>query len=529
MKTGFFKYIFILFVIGIVFFTIYMIYFKDDNNENENKQVEVVEQIEEIKDIRFGISNFDTINPILSSNKEVLNIDKLIFEPLITINKNYQADLCLATECSKTSPTSYVIKIDNNKKWHNGSNLISKDIQFTIDRLKEGNSIYSYNVEKVTSVEIIDQSTIKINLSEEVPFFEYNLTFPILSNNYYLGENFSTSSKIPIGTGMFKISSINGSNIELSKNKSWWNIDKINSKIENIYIKLYSEIGEIYNSFKLGNIDIFTTSNLNLEHYIGTIGYSKNEYKGREFDYLAFNCQDSILKNAEVRKAITQAIDKTNIVSSIYNNQYYLADFPLDYGNFLYPKQENNENYNTEQAKNTLIDSDWEYKYNRWQKKENYKTLRLNLTLSVDGTNPKRVATAETIKEQLEQIGIKVTVNKMSESSYKRALSNKNYQMLLTGLYNSYSPNVETFFGANNLQNYYNEEVIRILNEVRNINDVNLLKEKYNRLVQIYEEERPFIGLYRNRQTIVKGQNVAGEVTGNNYFSYYNLGLWHRF
>lgn len=273
---------------------------------------------------------------MLSNNKEVLNIDKLIFEPLITIDENYKTELCLASECSKTSDTSYVIKIDNNKKWHDGSPLIAKDIQFTIDRLKERKSIYSYNVEKVISVEILDASTVKINLSEEVPFFEYNLTFPILPNNYYLGEDFFASVKTPIGTGMFKITSIDSSNITLSKNEKWWNKENKNSKIETIQIKLYSEIGELYNSFKLGNVDIFTTSNLNLEQYIGTIGYAKTEFKGREYDYLAFNCQDDILKNTEVRKAIEYAIDKNNIVSSIYNNQYYVADFPLDYGNYLY-------------------------------------------------------------------------------------------------------------------------------------------------------------------------------------------------
>lgn len=262
---------------------------------------------------------------------------------MITIDENYKTQLCLASECSKTSDKSYIIKIDNNKKWHDGSFLIAKDIQFTIDRLKEGKSIYSYNVEKVISVEILDASTVKINLSEEVPFFEYNLTFPILPNNYYLGEDFNISSKIPIGTGMFKIESIDSANIILEKNEKWWNKGNKNSKIEKIQIKLYSEIGELYNSFKLGNVDIFTTSNLNLEQYIGTIGYAKTEFKGREFEYLAFNCQDEILKNIEVRKAIEYAIDKNNIVSSIYNNQYYTADFPLDYGNYLYTSTTSNK------------------------------------------------------------------------------------------------------------------------------------------------------------------------------------------
>lgn len=466
---------------------------------------------------------------MLSKNKEVLNIDKLIFEPLITIDENYKTQLCLATECSKTTDTSYVIKIDNNKKWHDGSPVIAKDIQFTIDRLKEGNSIYSYNVEKISSVEILDANTVKIKLTEEVPFFEYNLTFPILPNNYYIGEDFNTSSKTPIGTGMFKITSIDSSNITLSKNEKWWNKENKNSKIETIQIKLYSEIGELYNSFKLGNIDIFTTSNLNLEQYIGTIGYAKTEFKGREFDYLAFNCQDDILKNVEVRKAISYAIDKTNIVSSIYNNQYYVADFPLDYGNYLYNKESSSAGYNSEQAKNVLTNARWEYKYNRWQKKEEYKTLKLSLSITVNSEDANRVAVAQNIQTQLEQIGIKITINKVSKSNYEKALQSKDYQIILTGVYNSYSPDLTSFFGEDNLQNYSNSEMNNLLKEVKTITDENLLKEKYKRIVEIYEEEKPFISLYRNKQTIVKSQNLAGEINGNNYFSYYNLENWHRF
>lgn len=527
MKSNFFKYIFILFTIGIIIFAVYMIYIKDDKIENKIEE-NSIEYQEEKKDLRLGISNFDTINPLLSNNKEVLNINKLIFEPLITIDENYKANLCLATECSKISDTAYIIKIDNNKKWHDGSSLIAKDIQFTIDRLKEGKSIYSYNVEKVIGVEIIDANTVKINLAEEVPFFEYNLTFPIMPNNYYMGEDFNVSTKIPIGTGMYKITSIDSNNIILSKNDKWWNIKNKNSKIETIQIKVFSEIGELYNSFKIGNIDIFTTSNLNLEQYIGTIGYFKNEFKGRKFDYLAFNCQDNILKDKEVRKAIKYAIDKTNIVSTVYNNQYYVSDFPLDYGNYLYDRENNNLGYNLEQTKSILTNNKWIYKYNRWQKTENNKTTILSLKLTVDSENQDRVKVAENIKAHLEQIGIKVTIKKVSNSNYKKALENKDYQMILTGVYNSYSPDITTFFDNDNFQNYNNDELNSVLKEVKTIKNENLLKEKYNEIVKIFEEETPFIGLYRDKITVVKSQNLAGEITANNYFSYYNLENWKR-
>jgi peptide/nickel transport system substrate-binding protein len=486
------------------------------------------EETTEIKDLRLGIPDYDTINPLLTNNKEVLNIDKLIFEPLINITEDYNIEMCLATECSKISDTSYIIKIDNNKKWHDGSPFITKDIKFTIETLKNIDSVYSYNVEKITDIQIIDSSTIKLILSEEVPFFEYNLTFPIMPNNYYLLEDFVTSEKTPIGTGMYKISEIDSEKIVLVKNEDWWNIENENAKIEKITLKMYTQVGELYNSFKLGNIDMFTTLNYNLEDYIGTMGYAKNEFKGREYDYLAFNCENNILKNIEVRKAIGYAINKDSIISNVYSNNRIVSDFPLDYGSYLYSDSSNKIAYNIEQAKKVLTDSGWEYANNRWKKTENYNTIRINLTLTVDSENANRVLVAENIKEQLEQIGIKITLNKVSNSKYKSILENKNYELIITGVYNSYSPNLSTFFGENNLQNYNNDELNNILTDVKDIDDNTLLKEKYNRIIEIYNEELPFLSLYRNKITVISNQKLSGEIQANNYCSYYRFYTWHR-
>ena len=529
MRSNIFKYIFIIFIVAIIAYSIYVIYYKDKTQENTEVEQKVEEVAVEKTDLRLGISNFDTLNPLVSNNKEVLNIDKFIFEPLLNLTSDYRLENCLATECSRTSDTTYVVKIDNDKRWHNGVALIASDIQFTIDRLKEGRSVYSYNVEKVSSVEVLDNSTIKIVLSEPVPFFEYNLTFPILPSNYYFDEDFYTTEKVPMGTGMYEIKSIDSNNIVLEKNTSWWNISNVNPKIETINIKIFTEIGELYNSFKLGNIDIFTTENYDLENYIGTIGYIKNEFKGRYFDYLALNCQQDVLQYVEVRQAIAYSIDKSNIVSTVFANNYYTSNSPLDYGNWLYEENDKILTYNQDQAKRILLENGWEYKNNRWQKTENYRTKRLNLSLTVNKDNATRLAVAENIKAQLEQVGITVTLKKVSASSYNTILQNKNYEMLITGVYNSYSPNVETFFGDNNLENYTNEEVTSILNEVKKTNDNNKLKDKYSRLLDIYNNDLPFISLYRNKSIVVKNQNLAGEITPNNFFSYYNINTWARY
>ena len=309
MKPNFVKYIFIIIVISLICFAVYFIY-NNNNNKNQNNIQEEVEKVNYSKEITMGISEYDTINPIISNNKEVINVSKLIFEPLIQIDEEYKISFCLAKECAKIDSKSYLIKINNEAKWSNGEKLKVEDIEFTIKKLKEEKSIYSVNVSEVKNVQIIDSSTIRIDLDKEDDFFQYNLVFPIMKKNNYENGDLAKPNTFDIGTGMYKITSISSEKIVLEKNSNYREKDK-NPKIEKINILLFSNMGDMYNSFKIGNIDMIHTSNIHYQEYIGTMGYKAKEYKGREYDFLSINCENEILSEKEVRKAINYAIDKS--------------------------------------------------------------------------------------------------------------------------------------------------------------------------------------------------------------------------
>lgn len=524
-----FKYIFILIVIVLIVFAVYSIY-KDDGEtvEQEHKEAEVQEK-QIINNIRLGVSKYDTMNPILSNNKAIQNIDKIIFEPLIKINEDFSLTNCLAKEYSKIGDSSYLIRLRDDVKWHDGAQFEARDVQFTIDMLKSENvaSIYKENVSNIVSVDFIDNTTIKINLDSEVPFFEYNLIFPILPYHYYIDSDFVSSTKIPIGTGMYKIRKIEDSYIELGKNEEWWN--KENSiKLETININRYSSMGELYNAFKIGNIDMISTTNSNFNQYIGTIGFNVKEYNGREYDFLAMNAKNNVLQKKEVRQAIASAIDKNNIIATIYNNTYTSSVYPLDYGNYLYKDEVGTTQYSPETAQKVLTDNGWVLSYGTWNKVENYRTIRTTFNLIVNSSNEKRVAVAENIKNQLKEVGIEINVRKVSDAQYAYYLENKNYDLILTGSTISASPDMKYYFGYNNLGNIVNEEAMNIVNDVRNISDKKVLQEKYKRLQEIYQEEVYYISLYRNREYVIYSLNLIGDINPNWFNIYYNIENWYR-
>lgn len=530
MKNSWFKYVFIVFVIGIAIFA----YVKFKNNEEAKKYEELNgsnKQEQKIKEITLGVAEFDTINPIISNNQNVQNISRLLYEPLVSLNNSYKPEPALAIEWAKQDATNYIIKLRENVKWSDGTNFNAEDVRYTIDRLKiDTPSVYSSNVQYVNQVDVVDDYTLKINLTQEVPFFEYYLTFPIMSAKYYGQDDFKNTQKNikPIVTGKYKIKEVQSSYITLEKNENWWNAKKIGLSLEKININLYSSVGELYNSFKTGNTDILATNNNNFSDYIGTIGYNLKEVRGREHNFIALNTTSQYLSDIQVRKAVAASIDKTAITNNVYGSKYYVSSFPLEYGSYLYKGNNSSVQYNLEQAKQYLTDGGWVDRNNSWQKNVNYRTQRLTLNLVVKASNNAQVQIAENIKTQLEAQGIRINIIQASDVQYQNYKQNKNYDMILCSMNLPITPDLTTFFGEGNLANYMSEETTQIMNEVKNTNDENVLKEKYEKLEQIYNTQIPYISLVNSKYNILYNSNLVGDVAPNWYNLFYNIEGWYK-
>ena len=204
-----FKYIFVVVVIALICGSIYIVY---ENNHKKKQSVsddtyidEEIKNLDIVENMKIGISNFDTMNPLATNNDEIINIDKIVFEPLVNITADFHVEPCLAKDVKRIDETHYEITLDKESKWADGTAFIAEDVKYTIDRIKEGNSIYKSMVEQIESTEVLNDETIKLNLSSPVKFIEYNLNFPIVSSRYYEGEDFYSSAKIPLGTGIYRI------------------------------------------------------------------------------------------------------------------------------------------------------------------------------------------------------------------------------------------------------------------------------------------------------------------------------------
>lgn len=518
MKKIFFKYIIII-IISLFIIGVYCYATTKQTNTRKNIDDYAVQRVSSIKEytLNVPIVSMDTMNPIISTNQNVQDIDKLIFDSLLRVDEKYKLQLGLAKEYAKINGKHYVIKLKEDIIWHNGEKFTSKDVKYTIDKIKENQdeSIYYSNVKNIQEVTIIDDTTINILLNEEVLFFEYQLTFPII---------YSGNEEEVIGTGEYKIMQQTENKIILEKWKKYWKSKE--GKINKINICLYNSIGNAYQGFKNGEIDILITNNLNIEAYIGSIGYESKQFVDRQYDYIVCNMDNYILDQKEIRQAIMYGINKNEIIEKVYNGKYKVANTPLDYGSYLndYKKQ----SYSLEKAKETLIKGGWKEGEGEWILDRDGRKTKLQLNLTVCEQNEERIQVGQIIKEQLEQLGIKINLNVVSETVYNKKIQNKDYELLLLGMQTSLTPNLENYLQEDNLSNFNNEEIKSSISEVRNIYEENLLKQKYNQILKITEDEVPYISLYFQTKNFIYQKNLKGNIEPTIHQLFHHMDTWYK-
>ncbi len=530
MKNNIFGYLFFIFIVVIMAFAIYS--FNSNKKDENNNKAEVATKVvttQKGTDLTLAISGLDTINPIVTQNKKVQDVTKLIFEPLVNITHDGKAEPCLAKEWETTDNLTYIIKLRSGVKWSDGSYFSSDDVKYTIDMLKKANNVaYSSSIKALEELVIIDNTTLKIILSEKVSFFEYYLTFPILCRSYYGEDDFFNTEKnsAPITTGRFQISETTGNTIILTKNPYWWNKENENSIIEKITINLYSTVAELYNAFKLGGIDLISTTNKDYKNYIGKIGYNVTEIEGREFVFLALNTQSPVLSDINVRKALRFAINKDEIVANVYQNSYSKANFPLPLSNYLI-NDTNDSYFNVGEMENSLNASGWTLKKKQWQKNIDYRTKKLELSMVVR-KDSNRVGAADYIRDTLAEKGIIVNVIKVDDTEYTNYIQNKNYDIILAEMTNPIAPDLKTYFTDGNLSNFHNDEVSEIFNILNNITNEEELKMKYQKLYEIYNNEVPYIGIGRSKNYVITSTYLNGEINAKWYNLFFNFKDWYK-
>jgi peptide/nickel transport system substrate-binding protein len=491
------------------------------------------------------------INPLLSKTNEVDGvISNLVFSSLLKYDENSKLinDLTEEYQISEDKKT-YTFKIRSDALWHDGNPVTANDVFFTLKLIQDPKYKSTFRGDwQDIDFELIDEKTIKFNLKEVYSPFLNKLTFGILPQHIF--KNISADNFLinefnlkPVGSGPFEFADYkvnkqkNIISYQLLSNEEYYNKKTYLEKINFNFYGSEDELIEAYNKKEINGFGLFSYDKIS--------EFEKNEdssiktLQNARYFAIFFNQNKSVpLAEKKIRKALAYAINKDEIIEKVFYNK---AAVPVDslilpnLGDIKPSNEIEKYKYNPEKAKELIEEAGWEQQEDRSWKKDDQE-----LEISLTSTQfPALISTSELIKKQWEELGIKVNISNLELSDIQQNfIKPREYQALLFGQeYFGNDPDPYHFWHStekhdpgNNIAVFGDDKLDKLLQEVREIHNIEEKEAKYHEIQKIIAEEVPAHYLYSVNYVYIINKKIKGFETNsivNPIFKFNNINNWY--
>lgn len=336
-----------------------MVFVTGCNSDTDIKSKEEQTSKKTSEYINLTMLRATTINPILNTDKSVSYILDLVYDSLFEFDENYNIQPKLVESYSISSNNKKInITLKDNIKWHDGESLTARDVKYTYELIKKNkDSAYNSLVSNISGITVHGNKELTINFEGSYSFSLETLIFPIVSKSKLNGlkdDDLELAKNNLIGSGAYKIKTYEDRDyMILEPNKDYYDLNKDNNNKE-VYVKMVPDSESQTEMVLSLDSDISKVTLGSISKFIDNDNFIINKYQGKDYDYVMFNYDNKYLKNLDMRKAISFAIDRNSIIRDAYSNRVKLSNFPLNSTSNYYDSDLKPLSYNTENAQNYL-------------------------------------------------------------------------------------------------------------------------------------------------------------------------------
>jgi len=419
---------------------------------------------------------------------------------------------CLATSWT-ISPDglTYTFKLREGVKFHDGTPLDAQAAAFSFLRQMDKSNpahlpdatfaYWSAMFNMITAVEVVDPMTLRFRLKEpHAPLME-SLCIPAV---HLISPKF-IDQRHPVGTGPFRfVEWIPNERITLEANPDYW---EGKPKTDRLIFKVVPDSATRLIQLQTGQIQAMDGIDPNSLPIIkGDKNLTLLTAPGLNVCYLAFNCQKPPLDNKDVRRYLTSAINKKDIIDDVYRGAGTIAKNPLP--PFIAGHNDAIPNREPVPA--------WEHELPLPSR-----PLRLEVMTNPRPYLPNPLRAAEMIKADLANVGIKVEIVPNEWGAHLSRTSHGEHEMALMGwvgdtgdadnfLYVLLDKDTATLGSALNVCFWMNDAYHDLMVAARRELDPEKRAALYRKAQEIVFEEAPMVPLAHAEQLLACRANLDG-------------------
>lgn len=447
--------------------------------------------------------------PILASDSASSDICGMVFNGLVKYDKNINivGDLAESWEVQDDGKV-IVFHLKKGVKWHDGAPFTAHDVEFTYKKLIDPavKTPYSGDFERIKDFDVLDDHTVKVTYKEPFAPALSSWGMWIMPEHLLKGEDLNKTrfGREPVGTGPYKFKSWKtGDKIELVSNHDYF---EGRPYIDRYIYRIIPDEATTFLELQTQGVDMSTLTPLQFTRQTDNNffkgHYNKFKYPSFGFTYMGYNLKDPKFQDLRVRQAINYAVNKQEIIDTIFFGLARPTTGPFMLDSWAYNKDVSQAPYDPSQAKKLLQEAGWvDSDGDGWVEKDG---KEFEFTVLVNQGNAERQRTAELMQKYLKAIGIRMKIRVVEWSSMISEFINKRrFEAVLMGWFLSRDPDCydiwhssKTKEGEFNFVGYKNEWVDKLLEEGRRTFDQEKRAAIYHNIHKLIYEDQPYLFLY---------------------------------
>lgn len=382
---------------------------------------EAVTQGEKSGKVQLLYNYSDTFNPYTSKTSLNRQLCRLLYDPLVKVNNDYEAVFCIASSIENSQRTCTVRL--KGISFSDGSAVTAEDVVYSYKAAAGSATEYASRFYEVASVTASGRDTVVFSLTRPDPYFVNLLDFPIFKSGSDTQVNSDGVARAPVGSGRYTVNEernrliVNTGHYEYDG--SLCDIDLINAPDETS-VSHYVEVGAA---------DIYYTDLSGGE--IVRMSGKKTDVNLNSLVFIGINAAYGELSGQYMRYAISSALDRAAVCNQAYYNNAVAAT------GFFDPAFKAVSSRQTLENKSNLeitVENLEQMGYNRLDKagyRVNSAGKHPVYTLLVNNDNASRLSAARIIAEQLKAAGLEIRLDERPYDAYKAALDAGAFQLYL--------------------------------------------------------------------------------------------------